>query len=192
MLHAYLCTICFVFCYTLWRLYAFSRTNLLTRCHSASSLFSAIFVFYKSYTGNILGIGRNEARTSYFSRHETKYEGEPGGLGAGHTMPWHGWTPNRARIWCGPPWCPLTSPLRLFKAFDTKTLNQSAFLPVKIRSAATIEDQFRGTEVFVLAPCRDEEVPPEPSPSTPSPPPPSPSISLPSPSMLLSPMTRRE
>jgi hypothetical protein len=27
-------------------------TNLLTRCHSVSSLFSAVFVFQKSYTGN--------------------------------------------------------------------------------------------------------------------------------------------
>jgi hypothetical protein len=47
MLHAYLHTICFVFCYTSWHFYAFSGTNLLTRCHSASSLFSAIFVFQK-------------------------------------------------------------------------------------------------------------------------------------------------
>jgi hypothetical protein len=39
------CTNCFVFRYTLWYFYAFSRTNLLTRCHSASSLFSAVFVF---------------------------------------------------------------------------------------------------------------------------------------------------
>jgi hypothetical protein len=66
MLYACLYTICFVFCYTSWRFYAFSRTNLLTRCHSASSLFSAVFVFQKSYTGNILGIGRNKSRTSYF------------------------------------------------------------------------------------------------------------------------------
>jgi hypothetical protein len=47
MLHACLYTICFVFCYTSWRFYAFSGTNLLTRCHSASSLFSAVFVFQK-------------------------------------------------------------------------------------------------------------------------------------------------
>jgi hypothetical protein len=47
MLHVCLYTICFVFCYTSWRFYAFSGTNLLTRCHSASSLFSAIFVFQK-------------------------------------------------------------------------------------------------------------------------------------------------
>jgi hypothetical protein len=66
MLHACLYTICFVFCYTSWHFYAFSGTNLLTRCHSACSLFSAIFMFQKSYAGNVLRIGRNKSRTSYF------------------------------------------------------------------------------------------------------------------------------
>jgi hypothetical protein len=51
--------LCFV--YTLWRFYAFFGTNLLTRCHGASSLFFAIFVFQKSYTRNILGIGWNKS-----------------------------------------------------------------------------------------------------------------------------------
>jgi hypothetical protein len=37
-----------VFCYTLWRFYAFSRTNLLTRCHSASSLFLLFLCFRKA------------------------------------------------------------------------------------------------------------------------------------------------
>jgi hypothetical protein len=64
MLHACSYTICLVFRYTSSCFYAFSGTNLLTRCHSASSLFSAIFVFQKSYTWNILGIGRNKSRTS--------------------------------------------------------------------------------------------------------------------------------
>jgi hypothetical protein len=45
--HACLYTICFVFCYTSWHFYAFSGTNLLTGRHSASSLFSAVFVFQK-------------------------------------------------------------------------------------------------------------------------------------------------
>jgi hypothetical protein len=57
MLHAYFYTICLGFHYTSLRFYAISGTNLLTRCHSASSLFSAIFVFQKSYIENILGIG---------------------------------------------------------------------------------------------------------------------------------------
>jgi hypothetical protein len=79
MLHACLCTICFVFCYTSWRFYALSGTNLLTRCHSASSLFSAVFVFQKSYTGNILGIGRNKSQSSYFTQHETESKAETEG-----------------------------------------------------------------------------------------------------------------
>jgi hypothetical protein len=66
MLHACSYTISLVFCYTSWCFYAFSGTNLLTRWHSASSLFSAVFVFQKTYTGNILGIGRNKSRTSYY------------------------------------------------------------------------------------------------------------------------------
>jgi hypothetical protein len=56
-----------MFGYTSWHFYAFSRTNLLTRCHSASSLFSAVFVFQKSYIGNILGIGRNKTKPSIFT-----------------------------------------------------------------------------------------------------------------------------
>jgi hypothetical protein len=47
MVHACFYTICLVFRYTSWHFYAFSETNLLTRCHSASSLFSAVFVFQK-------------------------------------------------------------------------------------------------------------------------------------------------
>jgi hypothetical protein len=54
----------------------FSGTNQLTRCHGVSSLFSAVFVFQKSYTENILEIGRNKSRTSYFYRSFTKTEDE--------------------------------------------------------------------------------------------------------------------
>jgi hypothetical protein len=87
MLHACLYTICFVFCYTSWRFYAFSGTNLLTRCHSANSLFSAISMFQKSYTGNILRIGRNKSRTSYFlpKLHENR-RWDGGGPRAGLTI----------------------------------------------------------------------------------------------------------
>jgi hypothetical protein len=104
MLHAYLYTICFVFRYTSWRFYAFFRTNLLTRCHSASFLFSAIFVFQKSYTGNILGIRRNKSQSSYFSRSVTESKVEMEGSqeaatpphGAGHPQaaPGQVWAPG--------------------------------------------------------------------------------------------------
>jgi hypothetical protein len=68
MLHACFYTICLMFRYTSWHFYAFPGTNLLTSRHSASFLFSVVFVFQKSYTGNILGIGRNKFPKSYFSR----------------------------------------------------------------------------------------------------------------------------
>jgi hypothetical protein len=152
MIHACLCTTCFVFCYTSWHFYAFSRTNLLTRCHSASSLFSAVFVFQKCYTGNILGIGRNEARTSYFSRTHDEDRKRAGG-GQGLATPCHGAPLGRTGVWCGPPGPPLTLPLCLFKASVTKTLNQSVIYQKKSRSSAAATDEIRGIEVSVPAHC---------------------------------------
>jgi hypothetical protein len=76
MLHACFTSITLCFVYTLWHFYAFSETNLLMRCHSASSLFSAIFVFQKNYIGNILEIGRNESRSFYLPATKTEYRGE--------------------------------------------------------------------------------------------------------------------
>jgi hypothetical protein len=107
MLHACFTPIPLCFVYTSWRFYAFSGTNLLTRCHSASSLFSAVFVFKKCYTGNILGIGRNEARSSYFPLPRDGVQRRvgggpgattpPGGTGdprACHPMVWGPWPPS--------------------------------------------------------------------------------------------------
>jgi hypothetical protein len=39
----------------------------------------AVFVFQKSYTGNILGIGRNKSQTFYFYRTFAKTEDETEG-----------------------------------------------------------------------------------------------------------------
>jgi hypothetical protein len=45
MLHACFTPFASCFVYTSWHFYAISGTNLLTRCHSASSMSSVIFVF---------------------------------------------------------------------------------------------------------------------------------------------------
>jgi hypothetical protein len=47
MIHACFTPIALCFVYTLWRFYAFSGTNLLTRCHSASSCFLLFLCFRK-------------------------------------------------------------------------------------------------------------------------------------------------
>ena len=48
MFHAVIMLIATCFGCTLYYFYAFSGTNLLTRCHSASSMFSAVFGFRNS------------------------------------------------------------------------------------------------------------------------------------------------
>jgi hypothetical protein len=94
--------------------YAFSRTNLLTRCHSASSLFSAVFVFQKSYTWNILSIGRNNNRTSqYLPKLLEVWRGDGEGPGANLTTKGRGPAPGRVHLWWGHPGPLLTPPLRL-------------------------------------------------------------------------------
>jgi hypothetical protein len=104
MLHACIYTIFLVFRYTSWHFYTFSRTNLLTRCHSASSLFSAVFVFQKSYTGNILGIGWNKSQTSRnLPKLPENRRGDREGPQAGHTTGRRGPGPGRA------PMCETTS-----------------------------------------------------------------------------------
>jgi hypothetical protein len=79
-----------------WHFYAFSGTNLLTSHHSASSLFSAIFVFQKSYIGNILEIGRNKSRTSRNSpKLPENRRGDKVGPRGPHTIGQHGLAPGR-------------------------------------------------------------------------------------------------
>jgi hypothetical protein len=130
MLHACLYTVCFVFCYTSWRFYVFSGTNLLMRCHSVSSLFSAVFVFQKSYTGNILGIGQNKSQTCYFSWRVTKSEDETeGGPKARLTLGWRGLPLARATRGWGQLAHLLTMPFRLYISLDRKNLkDRSLFL----------------------------------------------------------------
>jgi hypothetical protein len=89
-----------MFCYTSWHFYAFSGTNLLTRYHSASSLFSVVFVFQKSYTGNIFGIGRNKSQTSqYLTKLPEDQRGDKEGPGASLTTRGRDPAPVRAALW---------------------------------------------------------------------------------------------
>jgi hypothetical protein len=99
MLHACFYTICLVFRYTSWYFYAFSGTNLLTSRHSASSLFSIVFVFQKSYTGNILGIGRNQSQSPRISPKLPKNRrGDGVGPRGPHTTGRHGQGLGRAPL----------------------------------------------------------------------------------------------
>jgi hypothetical protein len=146
MLHAYFYTICLVFHYTSWRFYAISGTNLLTSRHSASFLFSAVFVFQKSYIGNILEIGWNKSRTSRNSlKLPENRRGDRVGPRGSHTIGRRCLAPGRAPYVWGQTGSPLTTPLRLYKASRRKTLEESAFFSEQFHSAAAVKDKFWGT-----------------------------------------------
>jgi hypothetical protein len=145
MLHAYFYTICLVFRYTLWHFYAFSGTNLLTSRHSASSLFSAIFVFQKSYTENILRIGWNKSRSSYFSRHERSPKQRRRGTKGRPHPPWREPPPGRARAWCGPLVHLPTSPFRLYILLNEKTLSRINFPKNILQAVAVIDARLGGS-----------------------------------------------
>src|SRR6266567_6713815 len=66
MLHACFTPIAFSFTTTLWHFYTISDTNLLTRCHSASSLLSAVFGFRKVTQEIFSELDETKAETPIF------------------------------------------------------------------------------------------------------------------------------
>jgi hypothetical protein len=186
MLHACFYTICLVFRYTSWHFYAFYGTNLLTNRHSASSLFSAIFVFQKSYIGNILEIRRNQSQSPRISpKLPENWRGGGVGPRGPHTPGRCSLGPGRAPYVWGHLGPFLTMPLRLYKASGQKTLGEWAKFLEQFRSSAAIEDKFWGQKSLFWHPAGTGKCPRSHLHR-------SPSTSPLSPSTLLSPMMRRE
>jgi hypothetical protein len=108
--------------YTSWCFYAFSGTNLLTRCHSASSCF-LLFLCFKKVRQEIfseLDETKDEVPNYLTRRRSPKVAG--GGPRGSHTMWWRGPSLGRATRWCDHLVHLLTSPFRLFIPFIEKTL----------------------------------------------------------------------
>jgi hypothetical protein len=182
MLHACFTPISICFVYTSWHFCAFFGTNLLTRCYCASSYFLLFLYFRKvvhKYSQNWM---KQSVKFLFFCHVHGVQRGDGEEPGGGHTIGWREHTSGRATTWCGPLGCPPTSPFRLYIASNTTTLNELASIHEKFRSAAAIEDEFRGTKISVPTPRRDRELPLEPSSST----------LPPSSSPLLTPMMRRD
>jgi hypothetical protein len=153
MLHACLCTICFVFCYISWRFYAFFGTNLSTRCHSASSLFSVIFVFQKSYIGNILGIGRNKSWSSSFSRHEMESKAETEGARGQphHRVAWATRWPRHQVVWTpGPP--PDITLLPIYSPRWGNPKDPNSFLENILQTSIVVDARSGGSRSSLIRP----------------------------------------
>jgi hypothetical protein len=105
MLHDCLYTICFVFCYTLWCFYIFFRTNLLTRRHSASSLFLLFLCFRKATQEIFSELNETKAKIPIFSdtRQSPKMRRRGNRERPHHTMAWaHPW-PRHGMVWAPGP-----------------------------------------------------------------------------------------
>jgi hypothetical protein len=101
MLHGCLCTICFVFCYTSWHFYAFSGTNLLTRCHSVSSCF-LLFLCFRKVTQEIFSeLDKTKAQVLFIPTRDGVQSRDGGGPEGSRTI---GWRPRYQVVWTpGPP-----------------------------------------------------------------------------------------
>jgi hypothetical protein len=112
--------LCFV--YTSWRFYAFSGTNLLTRCHRASSYF-LLFLCFRKVTREIFSeLDETIAEVpNYLTRRRSPEESRRRTKGQPHQVVARA-TPGRATRWCDHLVHLLTSPFRLFITFVKKTL----------------------------------------------------------------------
>jgi hypothetical protein len=80
MLHACFTPIALCFVYTSWHFYAFSGTNLLTRCHSASFYF-LLFLYFRKVIQEIFSkLDETKAEVPIFpdTKTESKVETEEG------------------------------------------------------------------------------------------------------------------
>jgi hypothetical protein len=140
MLHACFYTICLVFRYTSWHFYAFSGTNLLMRCHNASSLFSAVLCFRK-VTQEIfseLDETKDEHPEIYQSFQRTEEETERGHRAA---RPAPGPRPLVVR----PPWPTSGAAPSPIKTPDGKNLYTRSLFQNTSRSTAVVDPRLGGS-----------------------------------------------
>ena len=127
MFHLDIILIATCFDCTLYHFYAFSVTNLLTRCHGASSLFSVVFRFRnprKEIFSELDEINYAINKRSGRSRSpEGAWRGPP--RGPRHRRAQPRWDPRRAMAW-GPHLAPDAS-LRLYISRVVKTLKKSRY-----------------------------------------------------------------
>jgi hypothetical protein len=94
MLHACFTPIALCFVYTLWHFYAFSGTNLLTRCHGASSCFLLFLCFTKVTQEIFSELDETKGEVPiYLKGRRSPKEGRRGARGQPHhrvarTTPW--------------------------------------------------------------------------------------------------------
>ena len=157
MFHADIMPIVTCFVYTSCHFYTFSGTNLLTRCHSASSCF-LLFLYSRKASLEIFSeLDENLRRRLFYQKTHGVQRGDGGAPRGLHTTLGRGQGCTRAEGACGPLGCPQPPPFRLLIPPVWKTLKRRVIFHEKFQSSAAIETKFRGSEGPVPAPCRDRD-----------------------------------
>jgi hypothetical protein len=144
MLHACFTPIALCFVYTLWHFYAFSGTNLLTRCHSASSCF-LLFLCFRKVTQEIFSkLDETKAEVPiYLTRRQSPKERRRGARRQPHhrvarATPW----PRHQVVWTlGPPTDIALPPINSLRRENPKGTNT---FPRNILQAAAVVVQISG------------------------------------------------
>jgi hypothetical protein len=144
-------------------------------------LFSAVFVFQRSYTRNILRIGWNEPRSSYFpdTRRSPKQRRRRARRQPHHLVAPSAWS-CQCVVWA--PWSPSEVALPPIKSLRRENPKGIGIHPRKVPERRRHQTPISGDRSLCSGSLPGWRIAPEPSPSTP---PPSPSTSL-------TPMMRRE
>ena len=133
MFHAVIIPIATCFIYTSYHFYAFSGTNLLTRCRSVSSCFLLFFSFRKASRKIFSELDENQrVQISHRKTPEARRGDGVGPRGSHATLVCgRGWA--RAQPWRGRLGCLPTPPFRLYIPDVPKTLKTPIIFHEKFR-----------------------------------------------------------
>ena len=144
MFHAVIILIATCFGCTLYHFYAFSGTNLLTRCHSASSLFSVVFYFRNPIKEIFLESDKINYAINKLSRRSRSPKGTRSRppRGPRHTRARPRVGPRRAMAWW-PPLATDAAPSPIYSP-SCETPRRRAHIPRKVPSwpSSSISDRW--------------------------------------------------
>ena len=133
MFHACYILITTCLSYTLYHFYAFSGTNLLTRCQSVSSCFLLFFSFRKASRKIFSELDENQRVQISHRKTPEARRGDGVGPRGSHATLGRGLGGGGAHPWRGHLGCPPTPPFRLFIPDHPTTLKTPIIFHEKFR-----------------------------------------------------------
>src|SRR3954463_267809 len=140
---------------------ALSKTNLLTRCHSASSCF-LLFLYFRKVVQEIFSeLNGTNCQHLIITKGRLCQKMTGGGSARWPDPTRRGQPWARAGVASGPTLAPPTPPLRLFILLFGKTLGRQELFHEKFRSRRHLRTRLGRVLELFPASCRREKSPPE-------------------------------